>query len=61
LVLPIVRASSEKVGSPSSPGIVRLPEAGVNALIDQNCVYRSFRAIPQAGWVYILAVGEPAL
>jgi hypothetical protein len=40
---------------------VLLSEAAVNALIDQNCVCPSFRAISQAVWVYILAVGEPAL
>jgi len=39
---------------------VLLPEAAVNALIDQNCVCPSFRAISQAVWVYILAVGDPA-
>jgi len=40
---------------------VRLPEAGVNALIDQNWVYPLFPGNFAAVWVYILAVGEPAL
>src|SRR5829696_7074288 len=39
-------ASSGKQCSPvSNWGIVRLTETGVNALIDQNCLYRQFPGI----------------
>jgi len=40
---------------------VRLTEAGVNALIDQNCVNSPVFSPPRAALVYSLAVGGPVI